>query len=234
LPFSIAIRSLQREAIRLDPKWNHGRLRRRHYPEAGMRMARKLGVITYRSRWNGTGASAACAWIRDRATTRSFGLEFEVESYSKATRAGSCAASTPTATSTSAVRWTGSTSPNTADGDVDAGWAGSVSNGALAIGWHRHPVPAAAAATGAEGLRAAGATAEFLPLPRRRALTRSWWTSPVSGPRFGDFLRGSVQCRREPPRHPDQAMNASPRHDTPLPDVDFPAATSWSPRSTTR
>ena len=25
LPFSIAIRSLQREAIRLDPKWNHGR-----------------------------------------------------------------------------------------------------------------------------------------------------------------------------------------------------------------
>src|SRR4249919_65042 len=55
LPFSIAIRSLQREAIRLDPNWNHGNYDDAHYPENGMRMARKLGVVTYRSamEWDG-------------------------------------------------------------------------------------------------------------------------------------------------------------------------------------
>jgi len=50
-PFAIAIRSLQREAIRLDPNWNNGSYDDAHYPEAGMRIARKLGVITYRSEW---------------------------------------------------------------------------------------------------------------------------------------------------------------------------------------
>ena len=55
LPFSIAIRSLQREAIRLDPAWNDGQYDDATYPESGMRMARKLGVITYRSalEWDG-------------------------------------------------------------------------------------------------------------------------------------------------------------------------------------
>ncbi len=42
LPFSIAIRSLQREAIRLDPAWNEGNYDEERYPESGMRMARKL------------------------------------------------------------------------------------------------------------------------------------------------------------------------------------------------
>ena len=41
LPFSIAIRSLQREAIRLDPRWNGGHYDDAAYPESGMRMARK-------------------------------------------------------------------------------------------------------------------------------------------------------------------------------------------------
>ncbi|MFN8902499.1 MAG: alpha/beta fold hydrolase, partial [Lysobacteraceae bacterium] len=49
LPFSIAIRSLQREAIRLDPQWADGQYTDKDYPENGMRMARKLGVVTYRS-----------------------------------------------------------------------------------------------------------------------------------------------------------------------------------------
>jgi homoserine O-acetyltransferase len=48
LPFSIAIRSLQREAIRLDPQLNNGEYDDEHFPESGLRMARKLGVITYR------------------------------------------------------------------------------------------------------------------------------------------------------------------------------------------
>jgi homoserine O-acetyltransferase len=81
-PFAIAIRSLQREAIRLDPQWNHGRYDDTHYPETGMSIARKLGVITYRSamEWNGRFAR-----IRLDAEQRDddvpFGFEFQVESY---------------------------------------------------------------------------------------------------------------------------------------------------------
>jgi len=81
-PFAIAIRSLQREAIRLDPQWNHGRYDDAHYPETGMSIARKLGVITYRSamEWNGRFAR-----IRLDAEQRDddvpFGFEFQVESY---------------------------------------------------------------------------------------------------------------------------------------------------------
>lgn len=82
LPFSIAIRSLQREAIRLDPQWNNGDYDDVHYPESGMRMARKLGVITYRSalEWDGRFGRVRLDSDR-RAGDDPFGLEFEVESY---------------------------------------------------------------------------------------------------------------------------------------------------------
>lgn len=83
LPYSIAIRSLQREIIRRDPAWNGG-----HYeqpgPVTGMMLARKLGMISYRS---------ADEWAerfgRERTTDRGdgsdpFGLDFEVESYLEA------------------------------------------------------------------------------------------------------------------------------------------------------
>ena len=82
LPFSIAIRSLQREAIRLDPLWNEGRYDEASYPESGMRIARKLGVITYRSamEWDGRFGR-----IRLDPETREddipFAAEFEVEGY---------------------------------------------------------------------------------------------------------------------------------------------------------
>ena len=82
LPFSIAIRSLQREAIRLDPAWDNGDYDDARYPESGMRMARKLGVITYRSalEWDGRfGRVRLDAERRDDDDP--FGLEFEVESY---------------------------------------------------------------------------------------------------------------------------------------------------------
>ncbi|WP_327070984.1 homoserine O-acetyltransferase [Kitasatospora sp. NBC_01250] len=49
LPFAIAIRSLQREAIRFDPQWHQGSYDEEHYPQRGMRTARKLGMMTYRS-----------------------------------------------------------------------------------------------------------------------------------------------------------------------------------------
>lgn len=82
LPFSIAIRSLQREAIRLDPNWNHGGYDDATYPESGMRMARKLGVITYRSalEWDGRFGRVRLESDR-RGDEDPFGLEFEVESY---------------------------------------------------------------------------------------------------------------------------------------------------------
>ena len=86
LPFSIAIRSLQREAIRLDPQWNGGDYDDDHYPESGMRMARKLGVITYRSalEWDGRFGRVRLdqsSQNQDRSDDEPFGLEFQVESY---------------------------------------------------------------------------------------------------------------------------------------------------------
>jgi len=84
LPFSIAIRSLQREAIRLDPDWNGGRYDDATYPESGMRMARKLGVITYRSALEWDGRFGRVRLESDRAGGDPFGLEFEVESYLEA------------------------------------------------------------------------------------------------------------------------------------------------------
>ncbi|KAF1689205.1 homoserine O-acetyltransferase MetX [Pseudoxanthomonas taiwanensis] len=81
LPFSIAVRSLQREAIRLDPNWNEGHYDAGRYPESGMRIARKLGVITYRSALEWDGRFGRVRLDSDRADNEPFGLEFEVESY---------------------------------------------------------------------------------------------------------------------------------------------------------
>jgi homoserine O-acetyltransferase len=46
--FAIALRSVQREAVMSDPAWLNGRYRPEEGPRAGMRIARKLGTITYR------------------------------------------------------------------------------------------------------------------------------------------------------------------------------------------
>lgn len=81
LPFSIAIRSLQREAIRLDPNWNGGHYDDARYPESGMRMARKLGVITYRSALEWEGRFGRVRFESDHLGDDPFGMEFEVESY---------------------------------------------------------------------------------------------------------------------------------------------------------
>jgi len=47
--FSIALRAVQREAIVRDPDWQGGQYDSEHPPRSGMRLARKLGTITYRS-----------------------------------------------------------------------------------------------------------------------------------------------------------------------------------------
>ncbi len=48
-PFAIALRSLQRDAILTDSDWQDGQYAGGTRPTTGMRLARKLGTITYRS-----------------------------------------------------------------------------------------------------------------------------------------------------------------------------------------
>ena len=48
-PFAIALRSLQRELVRSDPAWRGGNYEPGRGPRLGLRLARKLGTITYRS-----------------------------------------------------------------------------------------------------------------------------------------------------------------------------------------
>jgi homoserine O-acetyltransferase len=48
-PFAIALRSVQREAILRDPDWQAGQYASDNPPRSGLRVARKLGTITYRS-----------------------------------------------------------------------------------------------------------------------------------------------------------------------------------------
>jgi homoserine O-acetyltransferase len=81
LPFSIAVRSLQREMIRCDPKWNKGNYDPKDPPASGQRLARKLGMITYRSpvEWDQR-------FGRERAqdedqTGTQFKIDFSVELY---------------------------------------------------------------------------------------------------------------------------------------------------------
>jgi homoserine O-acetyltransferase len=80
-PFAIAIRSLQREAVRLDPNWRQGHYDDEHYPDAGMSIARKLGVITYRSAMEWVGRFARIKLEDDRREKDPFGAEFAIESY---------------------------------------------------------------------------------------------------------------------------------------------------------
>ncbi|MGB9429795.1 MAG: homoserine O-acetyltransferase [Gammaproteobacteria bacterium] len=78
-PFAIAVRSLQRELIRNDSGWQGGNYPPGDGPREGMRLARKLGMMSYRSAREWTerfGRERA-----DRAGQEPFGIEFEVESY---------------------------------------------------------------------------------------------------------------------------------------------------------
>jgi homoserine O-acetyltransferase len=84
LPFAIALRSLQREMIRRDPGWAGGQYPPGGGPITGMRLARKLGMMTYRS---------AIEWEQrfgrervpgERQSGDGFSLDFEIEAYLEA------------------------------------------------------------------------------------------------------------------------------------------------------
>jgi len=81
-PFSIAVRSLQRELIVSDPDWNDGNYDDENWPEKGMRMARKLGMLSYRSseEWR----TRFGRRLQDYFPTEPFGMNYEVESYLEA------------------------------------------------------------------------------------------------------------------------------------------------------
>jgi homoserine O-acetyltransferase len=165
LPFSIAIRSLQREAIRLDPAWNLGDYDEEHYPENGMRMARKLGVVTYRSAMEWDGRFGRVRLESECREDDPFGLEFEVERYLEG----------------HARRFVRQFDPNCylylsrcmdwfdlaeyAGGDVLAGLAAIRVAKALAIGVHTDILfPLQQQQQIADGLRAGGAESEFVHL----------------------------------------------------------------------
>jgi homoserine O-acetyltransferase len=81
LPFTIAIRSLQREIVRNDPSWQGGFYDQDAEPVHGMLTARKLGLLSYRAseewlqRFNRTKVPSK------RKSQTPFGIEFEIESY---------------------------------------------------------------------------------------------------------------------------------------------------------
>ncbi len=81
LPFSIALRSLQREIIRRDPNWANGEYTAERMPIAGMRLARKLGMITYRSALEWRDRFGRERIAAEHAPGDTFGMDFEIESY---------------------------------------------------------------------------------------------------------------------------------------------------------
>lgn len=81
LPFTIAVRSLQREIIRCDPGFKKGRYNPEEEPTCGMVLARKLGLMSYRAaeEWHQRFNRARVS--PERKSEERFGIEFEVESY---------------------------------------------------------------------------------------------------------------------------------------------------------
>jgi homoserine O-acetyltransferase len=77
-PFSTAIRSLQREAILKDVNFNNGNYSSDQWPTEGMKQARKLGMLSYRSaqEWKERFPRS----LRQRPH-KPFGIEFPVEGY---------------------------------------------------------------------------------------------------------------------------------------------------------
>jgi homoserine O-acetyltransferase len=84
LPFSTALRSLQREMIRRDPAWQNGNYPEGKGPVTGMRLARKLGMITYRSAAEWEQRFGRERVPEERKSGDCFALDFEVESYLEA------------------------------------------------------------------------------------------------------------------------------------------------------
>ena len=80
-PFAIALRSVQREAILRDPDWQGGQYAPDKPPRSGMRVARKLGTITYRSAAEWRQRFGRDPIAGNTHTVSAFAPHFAVESY---------------------------------------------------------------------------------------------------------------------------------------------------------
>ncbi len=81
LPFTIALRSLQREIIRCDPGWNGGDYFGEEGPDCGMVLARKLGLMSYRAAAEWRHRFNRARMPPERRPQGPFAIEFEIESY---------------------------------------------------------------------------------------------------------------------------------------------------------
>ena len=85
-PYAIAIRSLQREVIRKDPLWNNGFYDYDKPPLNGVRIARKIGMTSYRSSKEWIQRFGRKKTSQDKLNQNTFGVdntsfEYEIESY---------------------------------------------------------------------------------------------------------------------------------------------------------
>jgi len=86
LPYAIALRSLQREVIRKDPLWSNGFYSYENPPLNGVRIARKIGMTSYRSASEWTQRFGRKKSDDNKLNQNTFGIEntsfeFEIESY---------------------------------------------------------------------------------------------------------------------------------------------------------
>jgi homoserine O-acetyltransferase len=83
-PFAIALRSIQREAILRDPDWRGGAYTDEQPPATGMRIARKLGMMTYRSAHEWRERFGRQAATEPTPQDVPFAPEFAIQSYLEA------------------------------------------------------------------------------------------------------------------------------------------------------
>lgn len=200
LPFSIAIRSLQREAIRLDPRWADGQYTDASYPESGMRMARKLGVVTYRSAMEWDGRFGRVKFDAECREDDPFGPEFEVERYLEGHARRFVRQFDPNAYLylSRSMDWFDAAdyAPGASRGDgadEDAKVIAALSTvrleKALAIGVHTDILfPLQQQEQVAEGFRAGGVDSRFLPLPSPQGHDAFLVDLARFGPAVRDFL----------------------------------------------
>lgn len=189
LPFSIAIRSLQREAIRLDPNWNQGHYDEDAYPENGMRIARKLGVVTYRSAMEWDGRFGRVRLDSECREDDPFGLEFEVERYLEGHARRFVRTFDPNCYLYLSRSMDWFDAAEYGGGDVMKALATIRIERALAIGVHTDILfPLQQQEQVANGLRAGGADSEFLALESPQGHDAFLVDIERFGPAIGGFL----------------------------------------------
>ena len=161
-----------------------------------MRMARKLGVITYRSALEWDGRFGRVRLESDHPDEEPFGLEFQVESYLEGHARRFVRRFDPNCYLylSRSMDWfdlADYAGQGQADGDVVKGLAKIRVQRALAIGATTDILfPLQQQQQIAEGLAAGGAQAEFLPLESPQGHDAFLVDFERFGPAVADFLRG--------------------------------------------